>query len=71
MIERRTPEETLQRALEECEIGHPIECLVIMTDEDGSLITIGSTSAFSTRLGLLEMAKCLICTDVAKMREEG
>jgi hypothetical protein len=67
MIERCTPEEALQRALKECEKGRPIECLVIMTDEDGSIVTIGSTSALSMRLGLLEMAKCHIYTDVAKM----
>lgn len=70
MSERCTPEETLQRGLKECETGRPIECLVIMTDEDGSIITLGSTSVLSTRLGLLEGAKAHIYADIAKMREE-
>jgi len=39
---RRTPTETLVAAMEEAEKA--IECLVIMTNSDGEILTIGSTS---------------------------
>jgi hypothetical protein len=58
----RTPTETIVAAMEEAESAK--ECLVIMTDKDGSIITLGSTSILSTRLGLLEMAKALILSDM-------
>jgi hypothetical protein len=60
----RTPTETIVAAMEEAETAK--ECLVIMTDKDGSIITLGSTSVLSTRLGLLEMAKTLILSDVVE-----
>ena len=65
---KRTPTETLVKAMEE--VGEAIECLVIMTDASGDIITLGSTSVLSTRLGLLEMAKACILTDVMKSTEK-
>lgn len=67
---RRTPEETIQAALKECEDCRPVECLVIMTDENGDILTLGSTSVLSTRLGLLEMAKALIISDMCRREIE-
>ena len=64
---KRTPTETLVKAMEE--VGGAVECLVIMTDENGDIITLGSTSVLSTRLGLMEMAKACILADVVKMSE--
>jgi len=58
----RTPTETIVAAMEEAETAK--ECFVIMTDKDGSIITLGSTSVLSTRLGLLEMAKAIILSDM-------
>ena len=63
-VVRRTPEETLNAALKE--VNDAIECLVIMTSEDGSILTLGSTSILSTRLGMLEMAKALIVKDIER-----
>lgn len=64
----RTPTETIVAAMEEAETAK--ECLVIMTSEDGSIITLGSTSVLSTRLGLLEMAKTLILKDIYSKVED-
>jgi len=64
----RTPTETIVKAMEEAETAK--ECLVIMTSADGSIITLGSTSVLSTRLGLLEMAKACILSDIVTMRKE-
>jgi hypothetical protein len=66
-IIQRTPTETIVAAMEEAETAK--ECLVIMTSEDGSIITLGSTSILSTRLGLLEMAKAMIIRDIVRMEE--
>ena len=63
---KRTPTETLVTAMEE--VGDATECLVIMTKAGGDIITLGSTSVFSTRLGMLEMAKTLILKDVITRR---
>ena len=65
---KRTPTETLVTAMEE--VGDAIECLVIMTEASGDIITLGSTSVLSTRLGMLEMAKTLILKDVITRRED-
>lgn len=65
---RRTPAETLAAALGEAETAPVVECIVIMTDENGDIITCGSTSVLSTRLGLLEMAKAIIIADMVKDR---
>lgn len=59
---KRSPTETLVKAMEE--VGDAAECLVIMTTSDGAIITLGTTSVVSTRLGILEMAKALILKDV-------
>jgi hypothetical protein len=63
---KRTPTETLVKAMEE--VGDAVECLVIMTEAGGDIITLGSTSVLSTRLGMLEMAKTLILKDVITRR---
>ena len=63
---KRTPTETLVKAMEE--VGDAVECLVIMTEAGGDIITLGSTSGLSTRLGMLEMAKTLILKDVITRR---
>jgi hypothetical protein len=65
---KRTPTETLVKAMEE--VGDAVECLVIMTEAGGGIITLGSTSVLSTRLGMLEMAKTLILKDVITRRED-
>lgn len=64
---KRSPTETLVRAMEE--VGEAVECLVIMTDSNGDIITLGSTTVLSTRLGLLEMAKTLMLKDIIHMTE--
>ena len=53
--------------MEEAETAQDV--LVIMTNTDGNIITLGSTSSLTTRLGLLEMAKALILTDMVKNRD--
>ena len=63
----RSPTETLVKAMEE--VGEAVECLIIMTDSNGDIITLGSTDVLSTRLGLLEMAKALTLKDIIKMPE--
>ena len=65
---KRTPTETLVKAMEE--VGDAVECLVIMTEAGGDIITLGSTSVLSTRLGMLEMAKTLMLKDVITRRED-
>ena len=65
---KRTPTETLVKAMEE--VGDAVECLVIMTEAGGDIITLGSTSVLSTRLGMLEMAKTFILKDVITQHEE-
>ena len=64
---KRSPTETLVKAMEE--VGEAVECLIIMTDSNGDIITLGSTDVLSTRLGLLEMAKALTLKDIIKMPE--
>ena len=63
---KRTPTETLVKAMDE--VGDAVECLVILTEAGGDIITLGSTSVLSTRLGMLEMAKTLILKDVITRR---
>lgn len=69
-IIRRTPAETLEAAQNECARGRPVECLVIMTDENGGILAFGSTSVLSTRLGLIEMAKACILADICRKNED-
>jgi hypothetical protein len=64
---KRSPTETLVKAMEE--VGEAVECLIIMTDSNGDIITLGSTDVLSTRLGLLEIAKTLMLKDIIKMPE--
>jgi hypothetical protein len=66
-VVKRTPTDTLVRAMEE--VGDATECLIIMTDKNGDIITLGSTSVLSTRLGLLEMAKTLMLKDIITASE--
>jgi len=65
---KRTPTETLVTALEE--VGDAVECLVIMTDAGGDILTMASTDVLSTRLGLLEMAKTLTVKDIMAMSDD-
>ena len=68
MKQTRTPTETLIAAMEE--VNGATECLVIMTNgNDGSILVMGTTSALSTRLGMLEMSKALILKDMILMEE--
>ena len=64
----RSPTETLVAAMEE--VGEANVCLVIMTDTNGDIITLGSTDVLSTRLGLLEMTKSLMLKDIIKRPEK-
>jgi hypothetical protein len=64
----RSPTDTIIAAMEEA--AEATACLVIMTDKDGSIITLGSTNVLSTRLGLLEMAKAIILSDMIKRVED-
>jgi hypothetical protein len=65
---KRTPTETLVKAMEE--VGDAVECLVIMTDAGGDILTMASTDVLSTRLGLLEMAKTLTVKDIMAMSDD-
>lgn len=67
----RTPTETIVAAMEEAESAR--ECLVIMTSAEGDIITIGSTSVFSTRLGLLKMAEAVTLHNISRalIEEDG
>lgn len=67
MTEKRSPTETLIAAMEEAEKAD--ECLVIMTATDGSFLTLGSTDRKSTRLGMIEMAKTIILSDLIDRSE--
>ena len=67
-MQKRTPTETLVKAMEE--VGDAIECMVIMTDANGDIITLASTNVLSTRLGILEMAKTLTVKDILAMPED-
>jgi hypothetical protein len=65
----RSPTDTLIAAMEEAETA--MVCLVIMTDKDGSIIMLPSTSVLSTQLGLLEMEKAVILSGmVARIVKE-
>ena len=65
----RSPTDTLIAAMEEAEMA--TVCLVIMTDKDDSIIMLPSTSVLSTQLGLLEMEKAVILSDmVARIVKE-
>lgn len=67
-IIKRSPTETLVKAMEE--VGDAVECLVIMTDANGDIITLGSTNIYSMRLGMLEAAKTWIMRDIIRQEEK-
>lgn len=70
MAERRTPTETLIAAMEEAEKA--TECVVIMTQSDGHILTLGSTDQRVVRIGLLETAKQWMLADMVaeSMKED-
>ena len=43
--------------------------IIVMTTKEGDTLTLATTSVLSTRLGLLEMAKAIIISDLVKNRE--
>ena len=67
---KRTPTETLIAAMEEAEAA--TECLVIMTQSDGSILTLCSSEQRVVKLGLLETAKQWTVADMVSesVREE-
>lgn len=54
---KRTPTDTLMRALEEFGVDEPTECIVIFQTQGGDICTISSTDTVSTKVGMLETAK--------------
>jgi hypothetical protein len=62
MSETRSVTDTLVKAMEEA--GEAKECLVILTTEDGHILTLGTTDARVMRLGLLETAKQWMIADM-------
>ena len=63
----RTPTETIIAAMEEAETAS--NAIIVMTTKDGDILTLATTSVLSPRLGLLEMAKALIISDLVKNKE--
>ena len=63
----RTPTETIIAAMEEAETA--TNAIIVMTTKEGDILTLATTSVLSTRLGLLEMAKAIIISDLVKNRE--
>ncbi len=63
----RTPTETIIAAMEEAETA--TNAIIVMTTKEGDILTLATTSVLSTRLGLLEMAKAIIISDLVKDRE--
>lgn len=61
-MERRTATDTLITAMEEA--GEAKECLVILTTEDGHILTLGTTDQRVLRLGMLEAAKQWMVADM-------
>lgn len=54
---KRTPTETLMKALEEFGVDEPVECVIVFSTQGGDLCTMSSTDTVSTQVGLLELAK--------------
>ena len=65
----RNPTDTLAAAMEEA--GEAKQCLVIMTTEDGHILTLGSTDQRVIRLGLLEAAKQWLVADMVASSMQG
>ena len=66
-MNERTPTETIIAAMEEAETA--TNAIIVMTTKEGDILTLATTSVLSTRLGLLEMAKAIIISDLVKDRE--
>ena len=66
-MNERTPTETIIAAMEEAETA--TNAIIVMTTKEGDTLTLATTSVLSTRLGLLEMAKAIIISDLVKDRE--
>ncbi len=66
-MNERTPTETIIAAMEEAETA--TNAIIVMTTKEGDTLTLATTSVLSTRLGLLEMAKAIIISDLVKNRE--
>jgi hypothetical protein len=69
MSQTRTPTDTLIAAMEEA--GSAKECLVIMTTEDGHILTLGSTEQRVLRLGMIETAKQWLIADMVTESAKG
>lgn len=69
MEEKRTPTDTLIAAMEQA--GEAKECLIILTTEDGHILTLGSTEQRVLRLGLLEAAKQWMIADMVAESMKG
>jgi len=54
---KRSPTETLMKALEEFGVDEPVECIVVFSTQGGDLCTMSSTDTVSIKVGLLELAK--------------
>ena len=54
---KRSPTETLLRALEEFGVDEPLEVVVVFSTQSGDICTLSSTDVVSTKVGLLETAK--------------
>lgn len=59
----KTPTETLIEAMEQ--VGEATQCLVILTTEDGHILTLGSSDQRVIRFGLLETAKQWMIADMS------
>ncbi len=66
-MNERTPTEAIIAAMEEAETA--TNAIIVMTTKEGDILTLATTSVLSTRLGLLEMAKAIIISDLVKDRE--
>jgi ATP-dependent Clp protease adapter protein ClpS len=54
---KRSPTETLLKALEEFGVDEPTEVIVVFSTQGGDICTMCSTDVVSTKVGLLETAK--------------
>jgi hypothetical protein len=67
---QRSPTDTIVAAMEEAETA--TACLIILTQSDGQIVTLGSSDRRVVRLGLLETAKQWLIADMLRdsMRDE-
>lgn len=66
---KRSATETLVAAMEEVEDA--TECLVIMTTQDGQILTLGTTDQRVVRLGMIEAAKQWMVADMTAEAARG